>query len=425
MAALLCGAAAAQAQSDDEARPLAVTEVAYGLNHPWAVAFLPDGNFLVSERPGTLRVVDAQGRVGLPLAGVPAVAAEGQGGLLDLVLDRDFAQNRRLFFCFAEPDPGSGSRSSTALASARLSERQDRLEDVQVIFHQMPRLKSAQHFGCRIAQSGDGSLFLTLGERSIARDQAQRTTNHLGTIVHLTPEGHAAAGGPFSSRMGGLPEVWSWGHRNPQGAVITPDGELWMHEHGPQGGDELNHIRPGGNYGWPVITYGRNYGLGTRIGEGTAKDGMEQPVHQWTPSIAPSGMAFLTSDRYGPEWLGSFFIGSLKFGTLHRLKVAGDQVQQEERLLLGRGQRIRDVRQGPDGLLYLLTDSRNGRLLRVNPPEPPPAPEPVVTVEPLDHVEGIVASPADGAASPPAVSGNADGGSRDNTVEPPPAPAAP
>lgn len=347
-----------------QAKPLVFSEVAFGLDEPWAVAFLPGGDFLVTEREGRMRVIDASGRVGPPVHGVPAVAAAGEGGLLDLVLDHDFDQNRRLYFCFSEPDPASASRSSTALASATLSERHDRLTDVRVIFHQMPRVRSNQHFGCRIAQAGDGSLFLTLGERAIARDQAQRVSNHLGAIVRVQIDGAAHPDNPFARTHVGLPETWSWGHRNPQGAVVTPDGALWTHEHGPQGGDELNVTRAGGNYGWPVITYGRSYG-----GGGTQREGMEQPVHYWDPPMGPSGMAYLHSDRYGPDWQGSLFVGSLYHGALSRLKIVDGAVQEEAWYQIEHHAPIRDVREGRDGLLYVLTDGEDGRLLRIEPPE--------------------------------------------------------
>lgn len=394
----LLGGAAAQAQNASSApaqaaQPLQVTEIAYGLDHPWAVAFLPDGSYLVTERSGQLRIIDERGRVGAPLAGIPDVVAQGQGGLLDLVLDRDFGQNRKLYFCFSEADPSNRSRNSTALASATLAQDGRALQNVKVIFHQLPRIKSDLHFGCRIAQAADGSLFLALGERSHVREQAQRTGNHLGKIVHLLPDGSPHPDNPFLRNGGGVPELWSWGHRNPQGAIITPDGQLWVHEHGPQGGDELNLIGRGKNYGWPVITYGLNYGIGTRIGEGTHKDGMEQPVHRWTPSIAPSGLAYLSSDHYGPQWQNSFFIGSLKFGTLHRLSISGRQVVSEEQFLLGSGERIRDVRQSPDGYLYLLTDSSNGRLLRINPPPRPPVAE-------AENAEEAQTAEANGSANP-------------------------
>ncbi|MBV7540457.1 PQQ-dependent sugar dehydrogenase [Acidovorax sp. sic0104] len=358
------GWSAALAQS--AAPAVALTPVATGLANPWAVAFLPDGQFLVTERPGRMRVIQATGQVGPALDGVPQVAAGGQGGLLDVVTDADFARNRRIFFCFSEPAAGGGSGNSTALARATLAADARSLQDVKVIFSQRPKVDSSLHFGCRIVQAPDGNLLLTLGERFHRKDDAQKLDNHHGKIVRITPDGAVPADNPFRQRQGALPEIWSYGHRNPQGATLAPDGTLWMHEHGPQGGDEINLPQPGRNYGWPVITYGENYG-GGKLGEGTAKAGMEQPLHYWVPSIAPSGMAFLTSTRYGDSWKGSLFVGSLKFGTLHRLEVAQGKVQREEKLLQGNGERIRDVRQGPDGLLYLLTDSPNGRLLRLQP----------------------------------------------------------
>ena len=340
--------------------------VASGLSHPWGLAFLPGGRFLVTERPGRLRVVEADGRLGPPLAGLPQVAAGGQGGLLDVITDADFARNRRIFFCYSEPAP-KGDGNSTALASATLAPDAAALQDMKVLFSQRPKVASQLHFGCRIVQAPDGHLFLTLGERYGRKEDAQRLDNHLGKVVRIAPTGGAAPGNPLAGRAGALPEIWSWGHRNPQGAAWGPDGRLWIHEHGAQGGDEINRPEAGRNYGWPVITYGENYG-GGKIGEGTAKAGMEQPLHYWVPSIAPSGMAFLTSDRYGTAWKGSLFVGSLKFARLHRLELQGAQVVRDEYLLDGLGARIRDVRQGPDGWLYLLTDSPDGQLLRLRQP---------------------------------------------------------
>jgi glucose/arabinose dehydrogenase len=339
--------------------------LATGLEHPWALAFLPEGGFLVTERPGRMRRVDAQGRLGPPLAGLPEVAARGQGGLLDLVLDADFERNRTLYFCFSQP--AEGGTNSTALARARLPVGSSRLEEVRVVFSQLPRVASSLHFGCRIVQAADGALFLMLGERYHRMQDAQTLDNHLGKIVRVTRDGAPAAGNPWIGRAGARPEIWSYGHRNPQGATLGPDGRLWVHEHGPQGGDEINLPEPGRNYGWPVVTFGEQYGGGP-IGEGlTAKPGMEPPLYHWTPSIAPSGMAFLTSDRYGPGWKGNLFIGSLKFNQLVRLVMADRRVVREHRLE-GIGERLRDVRQGPDGLLYLLTDSSQSRLLRILPP---------------------------------------------------------
>ena len=338
--------------------------VATGLEHPWAVAFLPDGRFLVSERPGRLRIVAADGRVGAPLGGVPDVVAAGQGGLLDVALDSAFERNRTLFFCFSEPGPGG---NGTALARATLAADDTRLEQVRIIFSQKPKVSSNLHFGCRIAETADGHLFLAMGDRFSRKEEAQKLDNHIGKIVRVTKEGAPAPGNPFAGRAGALPEIWSYGHRNVQGMTIAPDGTLWTHEHGPQGGDEINLPQPGRNYGWPVITYGENYG-GGRIGEGiTRREGLEQPLHYWVPSIAPSGMAFLASDRYGPAMKGNLFVGSLKFSYLDRIELASGKVVREHKLIAQGGERVRDVRQGPDGLLYVLTDGPRGRLLRLVP----------------------------------------------------------
>ena len=344
--------------------------VAQGLEHPWALAFLPEGRFLVTERPGRLRVVEAGGKVLPPVRGLPAIAAGGQGGLLDVVTDSAFARNRTLYFCFAEPDtaPMSGT-NSTALAKARLSQDGTQLEDVQVIFSQKPKVASNLHFGCRIAEARDGTLFLALGERYNRRDDAQKLDNHLGKVVRVNKDGTVPADNPFVGKPGALPEIWSYGHRNAQGATLAPDGTYWMNEHGPQGGDEINLPLAGRNYGWPVITYGENYG-GGKMGEGTQRAGMEQPLHYWVPSIAPSGMVFLTSDRYGAAWKGNLFVSSLKFGYLNRMVLDGRKVQAEHKLLADGKERIRDVRQGPDGLLYVLTDAANVRLLRLLPAAP-------------------------------------------------------
>ena len=351
--------------------------VASGLQHPWAVAFLPNGRFLVTERSGQLRVIEPDGRIGKPVEGLPGVAVGGQGGLLDLILDADFASNRTLYFCFSEPSPNNNG-NSTALARATLSADHARLDNVKVIFSQKPKFVSSLHFGCRMVESRlpglngkpDGKLFLALGERYSRAPDAQTLNNHHGKIIRINKDGSVPPDNPFVARAGALPEIWSYGHRNPQGATLAPDGSFWMHEHGPQGGDEINLPKAGANYGWPVITYGENYG-GGKIGEGlTAKAGMEQPLHHWTPSIAPSGMAFLTSDRYGKAWQGNLFVGSLKFAYLNRIELSAQnngKVLRESKLISEEGARIRDVRQGPDGLLYVLTDSSNGKLMRLLP----------------------------------------------------------
>ena len=355
---------AASVASGVRAQEVRAETVAGGLAHPWALAFLPQGRYLVTERPGRMRVVAADGKVGPPLEGVPAVVTGGQAGLFDVVLDSGFARNRTLYFCFAEP--GDGATNGTALARARLSDDERRLEDVRVIFRQAPKVASRNHFGCRIVEARDGHLFLTLGERFSRREDAQKLDGHLGKIVRVGKDGSVPRDNPFAGRAGARPEIWSYGHRNVQGATLAPDGTLWTHEHGPQGGDEINLPQAGRNYGWPVITYGEEYG-GGRVGEGiTRKEGMEQPLHYWVPSIAPSGMAFLTSDRYGAGWRGNLFVGSLKFGYVDRIELAGGKVVREHKLLQGVG-RVRDVRQGPDGLLYVVTDEEAGKLVRVVP----------------------------------------------------------
>ncbi|KLN55929.1 PQQ-dependent sugar dehydrogenase [Variovorax paradoxus] len=340
--------------------------ISSGLENPWGVAFLPGGRFVVTERPGRLRLIGADGKVGAPVAGLPAIAAGGQGGLLDVLADSGFEKNRTLYFCFSEPEAG-GSGNSTALASTQLSADGARLENLRIIFSQQPKVASRNHFGCRIVESRDGTLFLTLGDRFSRKEDAQKLDNHLGKVVRIAKDGSAPKDNPFVGRAGALPEIWSYGHRNGQGATLAPDGRFWMTEHGPQGGDEINIAQAGRNYGWPVITYGENYG-GGKIGDGlTAKDGMEQPLHYWVPSIAPSGMAFLASDRYGAAWKGNLFVGSLKFGYLDRIELKDGKVVAEHKLLADGRARIRDVKQGPDGLLYVLTDESDGKLLRLRP----------------------------------------------------------
>ena len=339
---------------------LRVSTVARGLENPWALAFLPDGRMLVTERPGRMRVVARDGTLGAPLANLPVVVAQGQGGLLDVALDRDFANNRVIYFTFSEPGDGG---AATSVARARLGA--NTLEDVRVIFRQLPKVRGGLHFGSRIVQGRDGNLWVGLGERG-QRDRSQDLGTHLGKVVRIRPEGGAPPDNPFAGRTGVLPEIWSYGHRNIQGAFLHPaTGALWTVEHGARGGDEVNRPEAGRNHGWPVITYGRDYS-GLSIGEGTAKAGMEQPVHYWDPSIAPSGMAYYDASAI-PGWKGSLLVGSLKFGLLARLQMDGARVVREERLLEGLNERVRDVRVGPDGLVYLLTDNSDGRILRVEP----------------------------------------------------------
>ncbi|MFL5001376.1 MAG: PQQ-dependent sugar dehydrogenase [Xanthobacteraceae bacterium] len=343
---------------------LMVETIATGLSHPWSLSFLPDGRLVVTERAGRMRIVGKDGKLSPALAGVPQVFARGQGGLHDVMLDRDYAQNNTLYFCFAESASG-GAR--TALARAKLIDTATpRLDDVKVIFHQEGPLSSGNHFGCRIVQAADGNLFLTMGEHFTYRNEAQNLANHLGKIVRIRPDGSVPPDNPFVNRTGAKPEIWSYGHRNSQGAAINPQtGKLWEHEHGPRGGDEINIPEAGKNYGWPVIGYGIDYD-GTKIHESTHKAGMEQPIKYWVPSISPSGMAFYTGDLF-PSWRGSLFVGALSGQALVRLELKGDTVGSEERLLRPLNERIRDVRMGPDGALWLATDNPAGRILRVAP----------------------------------------------------------
>ena len=334
--------------------------VARGLEHPWGLAFLPDGRMLVTERPGRLRLVDRDGRLSEPIASVPKVVARGQGGLLDVALDPHFAENQLVYLSYAEP--GDGGTAGTAVARAQL--RDGRLDDVRVLYRQQPKVEGGNHFGSRIVFARDGTLFITQGERFNYSDQAQDLSSDLGKIVHITSAGAVPRDNPFVNRRDARPEIWSYGHRNVQAAALNPDtGQLWTVEHGARGGDELNHPEAGKNYGWPVISYGVHYS-GAKIGEGTARAGMEQPVYYWDPVIAPSGMTFYTGDAL-PGWKGSVLIGSLRPGCLVRLTMENGRVAREERYLADLGERIRDVRQGPDGLVYLLTDNSNGRILRV------------------------------------------------------------
>ena len=358
-----------RAPAPKQATKINVETVAKGLSNPWALQFLPDGRMLVTERPGTMRIVGRDGTLSKPLAGVPAVVARGQGGLLDVALAPDFATSHVVYVSFSEPR--TLGRNGTAVARARLVIDGDggRLEDLAVVFHQKPDYASPLHFGGRLAFARDGTLFITAGERAYARDEAQNPTHHLGKVIHINADGTIPADNPklVDTRLADwAPEVWSIGHRNPQAAAIHPvTGKLWTVEHGAQGGDEINVPAAGRNYGWPVITYGRDYD-NSKIGIGTAKAGLEQPVYYRAPSIAPSGMAFYTADL-APEWKGNLFVGALAGAHLTRLVLDGETVVAEEQLLRAEGERIRDVRVGPDGALYVATDNRNGRILRITP----------------------------------------------------------
>mgnify|MGYP003575608671 CR=1 FL=1 len=343
---------------------ITVETVASGLEHPWGLAFLPDGRILVTERPGRLRIVDTSGRLSEPLPGVPQVHAVSQGGLLDVAIDPDFAQNQLVYLSFSEP--GEGGVSGTSVARGRLGN--GRLDNVEVIYRQQPKVRSGGHYGSRLVFSRDGKLFVTQGDRQSAsfRQQAQQLSSGIGKIVRINPDGSIPSDNPFVGRDDARPEIWSLGHRNAQAAALHPEtGQLWTVEHGAMGGDELNRPEKGKNYGWPTITYGRDYS-GSAIGEGAQQEGMEQPVYYWDPVIAPSGMTFYTGDRY-PGWKGSAFVGSMGPRALVRLTIENDRVTRKERYLGDLGARIRDVQQGPDGLLYLVTDDANGKVLRVVP----------------------------------------------------------
>jgi aldose sugar dehydrogenase len=354
------------ATSAQELKPITVVR---GLSNAWALAFLPDGRMLVTEKQGRLRIVSRDGALGEPLANVPPVDDTGQCGLLDVAVDPQFAQNRLIYWTFAEPaGQGTGqSGNSTAVARARLG-FDDKLSEVRTIFVQQPKVPSRLHCGSRIAFARDGSLWVGLGDRFERKEDAQWGANHLGKIIRIDRDGKAPADNPFAgahARAGMLPEVYSLGHRNIQGLASHPTtGELWESEHGPQGGDEINRIESGRNYGWPLVTYGRNYVTGTRIGEEGPKAGFEHPLKWWVPSVAPSGLAFITSERY-PGWKGNLMMGTLRGQALIRLSLDGNKVVAEERLLQTLAQRIRDVRQGLDGYLYIVTDGNDGQVIRL------------------------------------------------------------
>lgn len=332
--------------------------VVRGLEHPWAIAFLPDGRLLVTERGGRMRLV-ADGRPGPALRGVPSVLARGQGGLLDVVLSPTFDKDALIFFTFSETGAGG---AATAVARARLAD--DRLADVDVIWRQAPKVEGSNHYGSRIVFRTDGTMWVALGDRYGAKDLAQKLDNTIGKVIRIRPDGSAPPDNPFVGRDGALPEIWSYGHRNLQGATRDPvDGSLWTVMHGARGGDELDRPEAGRNYGWPEITYGTDYG-GQKIGSGTARAGMEQPIYYWDPVIAPSGLTFCTGERY-PDFNGDLIIGALRGGIV-RLRLKDRKVVRELRHLPDVG-RVRDVRQGPDGLLYLAIDSSDGAILRLDP----------------------------------------------------------
>jgi len=359
LAALALPAGAQTFQSEQHA--FRVVELVRGLEQPWGLAFLPDGRLLVTEKTGRLRIVKDRRLEPQPVAGLPEVTVHGQGGLMDVALHPRFAENALIYFSYAAR---GADGVGTEVARGRLAG--GRLEDLQVIFRQSPKGSTGRHFGSRLVFDRQGFLYLTLGDRG-EMERAQRPDDHAGSVIRLHDDGRVPTDNPFAGKAGWKPEKYTLGNRNMQGAALHPQtGALWTHEHGPQGGDEVNLIRAGANYGWPVITYGVQYVIGTKIGEGTHKAGMEQPLHKWVPSIAPSGMAFYAGDKF-PKWRGDLFVGALKDEMLVRLKLEGEKVVREERLLKGTLGRIRDVRAGPDGLLYLLTDESRAVLARLEP----------------------------------------------------------
>jgi glucose/arabinose dehydrogenase len=344
-----------------EAHTLRIVKIVSGLEHPWGHAFLPDNRIIITERPGRLRIVESGHLNPEPVAGLPAIAARGQGGLLDVALHPNFVTNQLVYLSYSA---AGASGVGTEVARGKLVG--NRLEDVEVIFRMTPKSKTGKHFGSRLIFDREGYLYITLGDRG-EKKRAQLSDDHAGSVIRLHDDGRVPADNPFIGRQGWRPEKFTLGHRNMQGAAIHPEtGEVWTHEHGPQGGDEVNIIRPGVNYGWPIITYGVNYVIGTQIGEGTQKTGMAQPLYYWVPSIAPSGMTFYTGEKF-PRWQGNLFVGALKDQMLVRLSLKGEKVVNEERLLKNLLGRIRDVSQGPDGYIYLLTDEADGMLVRIEP----------------------------------------------------------
>ena len=338
-----------------------VETVARGLERPWALALVPDGRILVTERPGRLRIVARDTSLSAPVSGVPEVYARGQGGLLDVELDPRFAENQLVYLSYAEPGEGG---VGTAVARGRLVG--NALQNLEVIYRQRPKLNGGGHYGSRLVFAPDGKLFITQGDRQVGRNRVQDLSTGIGKVMRINPDGTVPRDNPFVGRDSVQPEIWSYGHRNAQAAVLHPDrGELWTVEHGPRGGDELNRVEAGKNYGWPVVTYGVNYD-GTSMGEDSVRAGMEQPVYYWDPVIAPSGMIVYTGTAF-PEWRGNFLVGSMNPGALVRLVMENGRVVREERYLGELDKRIRDVQQGPDGFIYVVIDETDGEILRVVP----------------------------------------------------------
>jgi glucose/arabinose dehydrogenase len=368
LALTACGASSPQGPAQKSPTPSSTPNVvkaetvASGLEHPWGMAFLPDGRMIVTERPGRVRIVTADGKLSPPLTGVPTVQDGGQGGMLDVTLDPQFARNRRIYLSYAEP--GANNTAGTAVSRAVL--RDNGLDSVTIIYQQQPKVSGSAHFGSRLVFGKDGTLYITQGDRFAYRERAQDLNAGMGKVMRINTDGTIPSDNPFVGRTDAQPAIWSLGHRNMQGAFLHPEtGQLWTVEHGAAGGDELNHPQAGKNYGWPIITYGRDYN-GSRIGVGAVKEGMEQPVYYWDPVIAASGLLVYTGSKF-PDWKGNFFVGSMSPGALVRLEMANGSVTKETRYLGELRERIRCVVQGPDGYIYLLTDSGMGRILRVVP----------------------------------------------------------
>jgi aldose sugar dehydrogenase len=360
LASPVFAAAPSSPQPQYEADPFKLTTIAKGLVNPWGLALLPDGRYLVTERPGRMRIVAKDGTLSEPLAGVPEVLARGQGGLLDITLSPKFSEDKLVYFSFAEPGEGG---AGTAVARGKLTDKA--LENVQVIWRQTPKVNSPNHWGSRIVFRPDGSLFVTLGDRFNQRPLVQDVSTTIGKIVRINADGSVPKDNPFVGKADAKGEIWSVGHRSTQAAVLDPTtNQLWTVEHGARGGDELNNPQPGKNYGWPVITYGIDYN-GSKIGEGTEKEGLEQPAYYWDPVIAPSGAVFYTGNAF-PDWKGDLFVGSMQPGGLVRLKLENGKVTKETRYIGSPKQRVRDIAQGSDGLLYIITDSPNGELIRLD-----------------------------------------------------------
>lgn len=368
---LLMLAACGQPQAKDtqivssEQEKFRLVTITKDLHHPWSLAFLPNGEYLVTERRGQLLRISPDGRKTL-INGAPKVYAAGQGGLHDILLEQDYKDGGWLYLSFSGADKDNPEINSTEVARGRLDLRQNRIKDLETIFISQPKVEGAKHYGSRLAFGGDGKLYLSTGDRSYLMEEAQNPTNHIGVMIRLNPDGGLPEDNPFIGHETIRPEIFSYGHRNPQGLTRHPQtGVIWSNEHGPKGGDELNIIKSGKNYGWPAVTFGIDYS-GVIISDKTTAPGMEDPVVHWTPSIAPSGITFYAGDKF-PNWKGDLFVGALAHRHLRRLEMDGDKVIAQEEILRDRNERIRDVREGPDGYLYILTDDDNGRLIKLMP----------------------------------------------------------